>query len=98
MKRFAKNLALFFAVTFLGCLHAKAQNCGPWLGVTSWNVTYTISGTGSGPDQAGYVWTTSHQVNGNSVLTSPQTKCAAQLSWTGQADGTGSINDIGVQS
>jgi YD repeat-containing protein len=98
VNRLLKSLVLFLAVAFLSCWHAEAQNCGPWLGVTSWNVTYTISGTGSGPDQAGYVWTTSHQVNGNSVLTTPQTKCAAQLNWTGQADGTGSINDIGVQS
>jgi uncharacterized repeat protein (TIGR03803 family) len=95
--RLLKTLGLFLAVATLSCLHAQAQNCGPWLGVTTWQVTYTITGTGSGMDAAGQLdWTIDHQGTGNSVLTTVQTACGTQLSWWGQGYGIGSENDQGV--
>jgi uncharacterized repeat protein (TIGR03803 family) len=95
--RLLKTLGLFLAVATLSCLHAQAQDCGPWLGVTTWQVTYTITGTGSGMDAAGQLdWTIDHQGTGNSLLSTIQTACGAQLSWWGQGYGTGSENDQGV--
>ena len=97
MNRLLKSLVLFLAVAFLSCLHAEAQNCGPWLGVTSWNVTYTISGTGGGSDGQEYNWTISHQGSGNALLSPQQTQCTPQLEWAGYpTGGSGSINDFGT--
>jgi uncharacterized repeat protein (TIGR03803 family) len=95
--RLLKTLALFLATATLSCLHAQAQDCGPWLNVTSWQVTYTITGAGSGSDGKMYNWTISHQMSANAQLTPMWTQCAAQLEWAGYpTSGSGSVNDFGT--
>jgi RHS repeat-associated protein len=97
VNRLAKSLALFFVIAVVGCLHAEGQNCGPWLNVTSWQVSYTISGSGSGSDGKEYNWTISHQGTGTATLAPQQTGCVAQLEWAALASGgSGSINDMGT--
>lgn len=97
MTRLLKTLGLFLAVATLSCLHAQAQDCGSWLSVTSWQVSYTITGAGSGSDGKEYNWTISHQVAASAQLTPMQTQCAAQLEWAGYvSSGAASVNDFGT--
>jgi hypothetical protein len=82
MNRFAKNLALFFAVAFLSCLHAEAQSCGSWQSVTGWRATFSMQATGSGVDDLGaYTWTISENGSFSGpflVGSSPCGFCAAE--------------------
>ncbi len=95
MNGFTKNLALFFALTFLGCLHAEAQSCGPWAKVTGWQATFTISTTGSGVDDfEGYSWTISETGSFSGPFI-PGAPC--QWTWnTSNESGSGSINNQGT--
>ncbi len=95
MNRFAKNIALFFAVAFLSCLHAEAQTCGPWANVTGWQVTFTISTTGSGVDDfEGYTWTISETGSyGGPFIPGPP----CEWTWnTSNESGSGSVNNQGT--
>ena len=98
MDRFAKSMVLLFAAALLGCVHAQAQNCGPWANVTSWTVSFTTSGSGSGVQSSGYTWTISQNASANGSLGIFMNQCP-KLMW-GTANllsGSGSINDQGVE-
>ena len=94
------RIALIFSVGFLVCSHAKAQDCGPWLNVGAWQVTFSITGMGSGkPTASGgsqYTWTISQNGSGSALLSPSKMQCPTQLGWGGIASGTGSANDQGV--
>jgi RHS repeat-associated protein len=95
MNLFAKNLALLFAVICLGCLHAHAQNCGPWANVTGWQVTFTVSTTGSGVDDfEGFSWTIG-ETGSYSGPFIPGPPC--EWTWNaGNESGSGSVNNQGT--
>ncbi len=92
MKRSLKNLALLFAVATLSCLHAAAQDCGPWLNVTSWTATYTLTGSGSGTI-SNQTWTINHQASGDASLPAQQTQCVTPLQWYLEGVGSGTVDD-----
>ena len=98
MNRLLKNIAFFLAIATLSCLHAEAQNCGPWLTVSGWQASYTLTGTGGGPDIQGFfTWTISSQGSANATLNNGPTQCANQLQWSGLATGgSGTVNNQGV--
>jgi uncharacterized repeat protein (TIGR03803 family) len=97
VNRLLKSLALLLAVAAFSCLHAEAQDCGPWLSVTAWQVTYTLTGSGAGSDGKEYSWTISHQMSANAQLSPLQTQCAAQLEWAGYPTASSSsVNDFGT--
>jgi len=97
VNRYLKSIVFFLALAFLNCRHAEAQTCGPWLNVTSWQLDYTISGSGSGSDGKEYNWTISHQGTATATLAPQQTKCVAQLEWAAYpTSGSGTVNDMGT--
>jgi Abnormal spindle-like microcephaly-assoc'd, ASPM-SPD-2-Hydin/Protein of unknown function (DUF1573) len=91
VKRSLKNLALLLAIATLSSLHAAAQ-CGPWLNVTSWTATYTLTGSGTGTitNQA---WTINHQASGDASLPALQAQCATPLQWGLSGAGSGTVDD-----
>ena len=79
------RIALIFSVGFLVCSHAKAQDCGLWLNVGAWQVTFSITGMGSGkPTASGgsqYTWTISQNGSGSALLSPSKMQCPTGLGW-----------------
>jgi hypothetical protein len=87
------------AIALISCLPAHAQDCGTWLNTSSWEATFTLSGSGSGLDgDKAYTWTVKHSGSVEATLLPSALPCT-WISWlVPNITGTGSMNDKGTQS
>jgi RHS repeat-associated protein len=98
MKRSLKQVAVLLVVTTLTCLHAAhGQQC--YTPVTSWQVNYSLSGSGTGAcadGQSGATCTTNETATGTDSYTMGVASCSS-LQWGPTDSGTvtsASVNDM----